>query len=359
MAEKLKSHGEGGTAPTSYTETHEVLLKAVRAGRNVLIEGPHGAGKTALVRSVADVAQLDLKYFSASTLDPFADLVGIPVPLLEGESRRVVFLRPEAVNQAQLLFFDELNRAHPRVLNAVFELIQFRSINGELLNRLHSVVAAINPANAGYQVQELDPGLVDRFHLYLPFREGPDRKWFLGEFGDSIGSALLDWYYTDLDAKQRALISNRRLEYIGRCLQDGIDAQFALPPGESLPLASLLARVREDCGLPKIEDFVRDPAQFTEAVARDIRVATRFAQLWPMMSPAQKCHVKELILEIHPEALVAAMANTPFVVEHTVKAIGGREGQEEAAAFKDLLDQRLTRVRPQMQSTNGKPTPGR
>jgi len=53
-----------------------------------------------------------------------------------------------------MLFFDELNRAHPKVLNAVFELVQFRSINGDKLPRLQCVIAAINPPGAGYHVQE-------------------------------------------------------------------------------------------------------------------------------------------------------------------------------------------------------------
>ena len=41
--------------------------------------------------------------------------------------------------------FDELNRAKPKVRNAVMELIQFRSINGIKFNNLRMIWAAINP----------------------------------------------------------------------------------------------------------------------------------------------------------------------------------------------------------------------
>jgi MoxR-like ATPase len=163
----------------SFAEIHDELVKAVKAGLNVLLIGPRGKGKTAVALAVARASGLQLKYFSASTLDPFADLVGIPFPVTDGDRKRLEFVRPDSVNNAELLFFDELNRAHPRVLNAVFELIQFRSINGEPLPHLRSVIAAINPGNAGYQVSELDPGLVDRFHLYLVFDGNPERDWFI------------------------------------------------------------------------------------------------------------------------------------------------------------------------------------
>ena len=165
------------------------LKKAVHAGLNILLEGPFGVGKSSIIFSVAEELGLRMKYFSASTLDPFADLVGVPVPVMEDQTRRLIYVRPDYIQQAEILFFDELNRAHPKVLNAVFEIIQFHSINGETLPHLRSVIAAINPASAGYHVQELDPALLDRFHLHLHVAFEPNLETTLRKRDAEPGAA--------------------------------------------------------------------------------------------------------------------------------------------------------------------------
>src|SRR5206468_4153795 len=123
------------------------LEEYARVGKNVLLEGRRGVGKTSLVLEVARKLGLRLAYFSAPTLDPWADLVGVPVP----QDGRLVFLRPAHVSEAEFLFLDELNRAHPKVQNAILELTLFRSLNGERLERLRTVWAAINPPDGEYQ----------------------------------------------------------------------------------------------------------------------------------------------------------------------------------------------------------------
>ena len=45
---------------------------------NVLMTGRHGVGKTAVILQAFERAHLRYKYFSAATLDPWVDLVGVP-----------------------------------------------------------------------------------------------------------------------------------------------------------------------------------------------------------------------------------------------------------------------------------------
>ncbi|MFC1706779.1 AAA family ATPase [Planctomycetota bacterium] len=183
------------------------LEKAAQAGLNVLMEGPHGTGKTSLAIGVAGGARLRLKYYSASTLDPFVDLVGLPVPTTDDEGNRsLTYHRHVDINEAEIVFFDELNRAHMKVLNAVLEMIQFRSINGEPLPKLRAVFAACNPADGTYEVQDLDPALVDRFHMHVLFGPEPDKEWFSKRF-NGVGLALYDWWVTDLDGEQQRHVS--------------------------------------------------------------------------------------------------------------------------------------------------------
>src|SRR5439155_607532 len=76
-----------------FQENREIVKRAVQAGLNVLVEGPHGVGKTSLALDGAAELNLRVKYWSASTLDPF-DLVGIPVPVYkDGVPLRIVYRR--------------------------------------------------------------------------------------------------------------------------------------------------------------------------------------------------------------------------------------------------------------------------
>lgn len=272
---------------------------------------------------------------------PTRPLVGIPVPVGEDDNKQVKFCRPAHVTNAQVLCFDDLNRAQPKVLNAVFELIQFRAINGERLPNLTSVIGVINPVGAGYQVQELDPALVDRFHVYLRVDGPPDRDWFTDRFGKTLGSTLVAWYMTDLDEKQRPQISHRRLEYIGQNLQDGFDPRLSLPPNANLPLHLLEARIRGDDTVLNIEDFVADPDRFTSLVTQDLNVASRFANLLPMMAPKQKVAVKWVLLALPAEWLAYLQDKSPFVFNKTLDAVARAEGKPEAEAYRQLLNERL------------------
>lgn len=332
------------TSSNELGEISALLRNAVSLGFNVLIEGPHGCGKSSVVRAVVADLGLTLKYFSAPTLDPFADLVGIPVPLTDADRPRLRFLRDDSIQSAEVIFVDELGRAHPKTLNAVFEMIQFRTINGERLPQLRSIIAATNLTGDGYDVTELDPALVDRFHLYVRLTAGPDRKWFVSRFGEQVGHALVDWYETDLDEHQRKQVSHRRLEYIGISHQSNLDLMFALHPDLKLPLHLLWARLKQDEGTLDIEDFVDDSSRFLSAVSSDVSVAMRFSDLLPRMTPKQKSAVKEITLALPAEVLAKLKREAPFVFKSTREAVRQHEDAGEAKAFWDLIQERLNKI---------------
>jgi len=142
------------------------LKTVIQQDWNVLLSGKHGIGKTFEVLRVVEDLGWSMKYYSTSTLDPYVDLVGVPVPVDNDDGTRDLdMVRPKDMDNVELIFFDELNRADPKTLNAVFEVIQFRTINGIPLPKLRSVVAAINPVDGEYNTEELDPALIDRFHV--------------------------------------------------------------------------------------------------------------------------------------------------------------------------------------------------
>ena len=107
---------------------YDKLLTYAENNLNVLLVGTHGIGKTTMAIKVAEELDLNLCYYSAATLDPFTDLVGVPKPVDGTAGPTLEFYRPQKIMDAEFLMFDELNRAHPRTLNAVLEIIQFNCI---------------------------------------------------------------------------------------------------------------------------------------------------------------------------------------------------------------------------------------
>lgn len=317
------------------------LREAGTHGFNVLMKGPAGTGKTSLVQQIAAELGLRLKYYSASTLDPFVDLVGLPVPVVRDDGTRALeFHRHQDVNEAELIFFDELNRAHSKVLNAVLELIQFKTINGDQLPRLKSVFAAINPPDGEYQVTELDPALIDRFEVHLEFGNAPDRGWFIENYG-KVGEALCDWWAIDLIPEQIALISPRKLEHIAVIVGKGFDPRDSIPDKDmKLPFHLLKERIDSPHTVTDIKDFVGDPDTFGRLVTQDQGMATRFVQLLPGMKPLQLFSVRLIVLSLAPE-LLSRVCEDQKLMKRLYDVIGKKEGVAERKAYREMLEEMI------------------
>lgn len=172
--------------------TVSMLQGFIDAGLNVIVTGEAGTGKTAMLKKACENLNLNMKYYSASTLDPFVELIGVPVP--DQKNKRLDFYRPREVDEAEVIFFDELNRADSRTLNAVFEIIQFKSINGEALPKLKAVVAAVNPVSEQYDTERLDLALEDRFHVSLNSSVKLDPAYLRDKYGLPLARVLTKFF---------------------------------------------------------------------------------------------------------------------------------------------------------------------
>lgn len=191
----------------------------IKAGHPVLLIGPHGVGKTSVLRSIATNFNLKMHELNASTLDPFVHIVGLPV-INDGT---VTMDPPNALMEAELLFIDEVNRSDRPTRNALFELICDKSVNGKKLPNLKLIVAAMNPPDEGYQVDALDEAMDDRF-LYK-FNVKRDISYALNLIDDEKQRAAVEKWYGSLDAPP----SPRRLTWV-------IESAF----GETINEAALL-----------------------------------------------------------------------------------------------------------------------
>ncbi len=142
------------------------VLKLTPADQNIMVSGRHGIGKSELIRTCYTAMGLAVEGFFLGQMSDPGDLIGLMHK--DETSGRSVFLPPywwPAANQPIVLFLDELNRARPEILQAVFDLALNRRLAGKSLPPGSRVVAAINHGDE-YQLTELDPALLSRFNLY-------------------------------------------------------------------------------------------------------------------------------------------------------------------------------------------------
>lgn len=172
------------------------------ASDSIMLRGIHGIGKSQLARQLALIIQTNEGHKKYPVIDrrlsqqTEGDIIGLPST--DGEVTR--FNPPswykQACDEPVFLFLDELNRATPEVMQAAFQIVLDRELNGWKLHPQTRVMTAIN-SSAAYNVNEIDPALLDRFWArdlvpdvedWLEWGNSKDAK-----FGGDIHYSVLDF----------------------------------------------------------------------------------------------------------------------------------------------------------------------
>ena len=131
---------------------------------SVLLRGNHGIGKSQIVCQAAKLLGFKKEDVIDRRLSQMSDGDMIGLPSTDGECTR--FNPPDwyrsACKSPKVLLLDELNRATPEVMQAAFQIVLDRELNGWKLHPGTRVFSAIN-SSAAYNVNEVDPALLDRF----------------------------------------------------------------------------------------------------------------------------------------------------------------------------------------------------
>lgn len=246
---KISQSGDGSRTKQKTKSLIPQGHRYMEEGFNVLLVGAHGTGKTESVVQMADELGLKLKIFNCATLDPYTDLIGVPVPSQNDDgSDELRMVRPRIIDEADIIFFDELNRARPEVQNAVFEIIQFGSLNGEELPNLRCCWSAMNPPDGEYLVEDVDPALLDRFDAYHVLKPKVSVPYMSQHMDKSTALALREWWEGHNREKRgpESYISPRRLTKLG-VLFEKIGSRAvkqALPLGGEYDSGKLLALLK-------------------------------------------------------------------------------------------------------------------
>lgn len=146
---------------TSIRETLEILKITGRT--SVLLRAPHGVGKSAVVKQLAETEGKRLIDFRLGQTTE-GELLGLMQvnPATSSTTQVLPEWYMQAHREPCVLFFDEINRGMPSVMQGAFQIVLDRELAGVPLHKDTRVIAAIN-TGAEYDVSEMDPALLDRF----------------------------------------------------------------------------------------------------------------------------------------------------------------------------------------------------
>ncbi len=146
-------------------EVHRLLLIGILSRGHILLEGLPGVGKTALVKALGELLQLDFKriQFTPDLLP--SDILGCNILQTQADGTRKMEFQPGAIF-TNILLADEINRASPKTQSAMLEAMQEHAVTllGETrpLPEPFFVLASQNPVEleGTYPIPEAQ---LDRF----------------------------------------------------------------------------------------------------------------------------------------------------------------------------------------------------
>jgi hypothetical protein len=227
---------------------------------NVLLRGLHGCGKTAMVIEAFEQAGLKYQYFSASTMDPWVDFIGVPKERTDENGVSYLDLvRPKqfAYDEVEAIILDEFNRSNKKVRNAVMELVQFKSINGKRFKNLKVIWAMINPDDdeKTYDVEALDPAQEDRFQIKVDVPYEPSYDYFKKVYGAEIATTAIEWWRS-LEPGQQKAVSPRRLDFALNVYEQNGDIRFVLP--KSVSTSQLINNLKNGSIVTRLKEFMTE-----------------------------------------------------------------------------------------------------
>jgi MoxR-like ATPase len=192
----------------------ELARLCYAAGQPLLLEGRHGVGKSELLERAAAELGIGFLCRDLSLMEP-PDLIGLP----RRDGRVTRYSPPSFLPTAGagLLAFEELNRCPSYMRAPALQLLTARTLNDYVLPEGWLPVAAINPPEEAYEVEDLDPALLSRF---VRVRVRPDPgEWLDWARARGVHPAVVAYVASDPAIFEQPESNPRAWAYVGRLLR--------------------------------------------------------------------------------------------------------------------------------------------
>lgn len=195
------SHNKGFLAED--TAVFEDALIALSLGKNILLKGPTGSGKTRLAETLTQILHQPMHSVNCSVDTDTEALVGFKTITAAGGTNTIEFIAGpviQAMEKGHLLYIDEINMAKPETLPILNSILDYRRtltnpLTAEVVQAKNTfgVIAAINEGYIG--TVSLNEALKNRFIVIeLPYVQGDVLKNVLKQESTLTDERLLDQF---------------------------------------------------------------------------------------------------------------------------------------------------------------------
>lgn len=250
--------------------TNELFIDAISAlsmGKNILLKGPTGAGKTKLAETLSHLFHQPMFSINCSVDLDAESLMGFKTLAYEDEKQVIKFVPgpvTSAMKDGSFLYIDEINMAKPETLPLINGTLDYRrTVTNPFTNEVitakkgFNVIAAINEGYIG--TVPLNEALKNRFIVIdVPYLQGDQLKELIKSNTRLTDKTMID-LFTTLSADLIHAVDQGKLAEDAasiRALLDACDLSVVIPPKRAI-LRSIIDKLEED----REKEFVENLAE--------------------------------------------------------------------------------------------------
>ncbi len=236
--------GEGGYTASDDTIMIDSVI-ALSMGKNVLLKGPTGSGKTKLADTLSSLFTQPMHSINCSVDLDAESLLGYKTIAEKDGKNTIEFVEGpviKAMKEGHLLYIDEINMAKPETLPILNGVLDYRRMitnpfTGEVVKAADSfgVVAAINEGYVG--TVPLNEALKNRFVVVdVPYIEGETLKTVIESQSTLRDNKVID-QFVSLSSDLMVQVQNGQVSEEAasiRALLDACDLAVYLPPKRAI-----------------------------------------------------------------------------------------------------------------------------